>query len=734
MSAVHTAPKQAHSPLIDHLRAGGIVAPRIAVREAKRAGLPLELACALLEKESTGGRNVYGHDPSIFSGAGKVTRENYARYKRQRLASRNRSMQGVGPCQLTWWEFQDAADAAGGCWRPATNMRTGFSHLAALVKRYGESDGARRYNGTGADAEAYSRDLLVRARKWEGIIDGHAPPAARRPRRAVRRGDSGAHVRKLTRKLAHVKSPVSHEPYLKAPASRVDAEVERAVKEFQREHKLEVDGVAGPKTMKAVTRAAERTQRPGSRAANQNGSPPEPRHEDRAAHPAHAPAGVPALAAEVRRRDDAADRAWRRLVASGHKRRRALHEAKVEIEARKGDADAADMKRLLEALARIEGRLDTLVEVTEHKAEIPVTQPETPPATPAPVKADAPPPPATGATAPAERPPEKYSVPELVHEVEALDARRRRLRDELIERYTRADEQLAHLRGETRPAADGPPPRERRHRPPPRHRPRDGDASRSERDPLGGKTATTTLGDRGLVVRRSKIALARYLAAHGSAEHRALRRRLRREAATPKKANLASPAWGRAVKAAQHVAGRPVTGELDGELTQILLPYWPRDQLAKRVARSTPAWRAIPGQLTPNFNIKELACKDGAHTSYVSGLMREEGLSKKEARHRAKGLATRLERVRTLGGGRPLVITSAFRTRAYNASLSGSATNSAHTRGFAVDTPPPRGVSLDQHKQHVLKAFECGVGYYPPGRGYFIHGDFDHSLGGRRTW
>ena len=87
----------AASTLIERLRAGNIVAPRIAIQEAKRAGLPLELACALLEKESGGGKNVYGHDPSIFRGAGQVTRENYARYKKARLASGNRQMQGVGP-------------------------------------------------------------------------------------------------------------------------------------------------------------------------------------------------------------------------------------------------------------------------------------------------------------------------------------------------------------------------------------------------------------------------------------------------------------------------------------------------------------------------------------------------------------------------------------------------------------------------------------------------------------
>jgi len=177
-----------------------------------------------------------------------------------------------------------------------------------------------------------------------------------------------------------------------------------------------------------------------------------------------------------------------------------------------------------------------------------------------------------------------------------------------------------------------------------------------------------------------------------------------------------------------------VTGELDGDLTRVLAPFWPRDNVAKRAIRSTPAWRTIPGQLTPNFNVKEFHCKDAQRTGYVEGLMREQGISKQAAKNRAKELAKRLERVRKAGGGRPLIITSAFRTRAYNASLTGSATNSAHTRGYAVDTPPPPGISLDQHRRNVLGGFECGVGYYPAGRGYFIHGDFDSTLGGRRTW
>jgi hypothetical protein len=235
-------------------------------------------------------------------------------------------------------------------------------------------------------------------------------------------------------------------------------------------------------------------------------------------------------------------------------------------------------------------------------------------------------------------------------------------------------------------------------------------------------------------VRRSKLALARFLAKEGPAEYAPLRRRLRLEAKAPRNGDVASAAWVKGVEAVQKLAGRPVTGELDGELVQLLLPHWPRDGAAMRIVRSTPAWRAIPGQISPNFNLKELACSDRARTPYVQGLMREQGPSKQEARARAKQLASRLERLRRLGGDRPLLITSAFRTKAYNATLSGAATNSAHTRGFAVDTPPPRGVSLMQHRAHVLEAFECGVGYYPRGRGYFVHGDFDHTLGGRRTW
>jgi uncharacterized protein YcbK (DUF882 family) len=566
-----------------------------------------------------------------------------------------------------------------------------------------------------------------------------------------------------------VRSPKTKQPYLDGVTRRLTRAVADAVRDFQRDHGLEVDGVAGPQTRSTLRTTDERQRRKRGAEPAQPAEKPVRRRDKRA------PARVTVLAHEVERLEDETTEAWRKLVAYGHRRRRRLLAERAELQDRSGGLGSDELKQLLEALARIEGKLGTLVELEQHKPEAPagpgqpptegpvtVTESGVPeaPATTAPQAAPAA---AAGDVATVElataviaeakvgpeavdtaKPLKDYAVPELVRRVEALEKQAHEARVELIGRYEAVDEELKKLLGD-----DDDEPR-RRSAP---LRRKDGGTTRvngrpgerrrrdrvkrpapAERDPLGGKVINTTLGDRGVFVRRSKIALSRYLAKKGNPEHRPLRRKLRREAATPRTGGIASPAWMQAVKAVQHISGRPVTGELDGELTKVLQEYWPRDNAGKRILRATPAWRTIPGQLTPNFNVKEFACKDAARTPYVKGLMREQGLSKKDAKARAKGLAERLERVRKLGGDRPLVINSAYRTKAYNASLTGSATNSAHTRGYACDSTPPRGVSLDQHKAHVTQAFECGVGYYPMGRGYFIHGDFDKTLGGRRFW
>jgi uncharacterized protein YcbK (DUF882 family)/peptidoglycan hydrolase-like protein with peptidoglycan-binding domain len=750
----------ADTALFDRLRSAGIVNPRTMVSEATAVGLRLGVAAALLEKESRGGLNLFGHDRDrhtgkyIFparDGDVKVTKALYHEYRAKRDATGN--CQGVGPCQLTAKFLQDAADKAGGCFKPAVNMRIGFGHMASLMKQNGERTGARMYNGSGDAAEAYADDLLKKAARWESIIGGAKVPAAPR---VLRLGDHGPLVLKLTKRLSYVPSRKTKAPYLDGPRRKFDAATEAALKAFQREHGLDDDGrfgtLSGRKLNRAVKRERLRRQQGGQVPVVTTPGVPATKP---VAHPVQHGSRLPALVAQARKLDEEADDAWKSLVAYARRQRRLRDKLASKTDYQK--AVVAALGHMTEILLRIEDKVEDIAEVEEHEEKVaeaiakdtaelakqtaavaekvtagggggggepPVPVVQADPIAPPLPEGPAPLPPHTNGAAAA--PPRRLadlSDDELVHRVARLDAQMEKAREELIRRYTRVDKELARLRPPKKGGGKG-----------------TGHGTTAPVTPVqgggAGKVVLTKLGDRGLFVRRSKLALAGYLKAKGNPEHAALRRRLKRDARTAGKANLATVVWQQGVKAAQHISGRPVNGELDGELVRLLQPFWPRDNAGKRLVRGTPGWRAIPGQLTPNFNIKEFACKDAAHTGYVEGLVREKNLTKKQAKERAKGLAKRLERVRKLSGNRPIIITSAYRTEAYNGSLKGAVPNSAHTRGYACDTPAPQGVTLLQHEQHVLSAFECGVGYYPPGMGNFIHGDFDPTLnhGQRRRW
>ena len=127
-------------------------------------------------------------------------------------------MQGVGPCQLTWYEFQDEADREGGCWRPEINIRIGFRHLAANIKLHGEAEGAKRYNGAGKAAELYSAELLRKAAAWEQRLAGVAVPANDHPARTARPRCAAATadpaVAKLSRRLSRLTSAKTGSAYL----------------------------------------------------------------------------------------------------------------------------------------------------------------------------------------------------------------------------------------------------------------------------------------------------------------------------------------------------------------------------------------------------------------------------------------------------------------------------------------------------------------------------------------
>lgn len=144
--------------------------PLTIIQEARAAGLPISLGFALGEQES-GFRNVFGHDPTTsipesWKGT-KVTKSKYAHYRANRA---RHGMQGVGPCQLTWWATQDTADRLGGCWKPRINFRVAFRTLATNVKTYGQKDGIRRYNGSGPAADRYSQEVRAKAARWHRVL------------------------------------------------------------------------------------------------------------------------------------------------------------------------------------------------------------------------------------------------------------------------------------------------------------------------------------------------------------------------------------------------------------------------------------------------------------------------------------------------------------------------------------------------------------------------------------
>ena len=361
--------------VIARLRAGGIVVPKLCVAEAARAGLRLELAAALLEKESGGGHNVFGHDRDksgkyIFparDGTVKVTKELYLEYKRRRVASGDKAMQGVGPCQLTWFSFQDDADKLGGCWKAQLNIRVGFGRLAGLVRAHGDSVGARMYNGSGPDAEKYSADLLKRAAAWKARLAGAAPAPVADDGGPLQRGDRGQRVARLTRKLSKTRSK-DGKPYLAKPRQQFGPAVESALKAFQADHRLEADGVYGPVSQRKLNRVHRLQQsKPVAKPAMKPAGKPV------AGKPV---AGKPAkrqerrlkpLVAQVLRYDAEAGEAWEELVGYAARRRKQL--ARVQAKAGAGAAGDAALRSTVAqgfeavtaALKEIDGTLDTIV-------------------------------------------------------------------------------------------------------------------------------------------------------------------------------------------------------------------------------------------------------------------------------------------------------------------------------------------------------------------------------------
>mgnify|MGYP006376259313 CR=1 FL=1 len=110
--------------------------------------------------------------------------------------------------------------------------------------------------------------------------------------------------------------------------------------------------------------------------------------------------------------------------------------------------------------------------------------------------------------------------------------------------------------------------------------------------------------------------------------------------------------------------------------------------------------------ITPNFTRQEFDCKDG--TPYP-----EEWIES-----RLRPLCEAIEVIREVAGGKPINITSAYRTEAHNKKV-GGAKNSEHVKGRAVDIVC-RGKGMTAEVLHTIilrligekKIPDGGVGLY----------------------
>lgn len=150
---------------------GGRYGYRI-VTAADRAGIPVSLACALVEQESDF-RNIFGCDLGNRSSA-PWCRQDVTRERVQDLlhyVAHGGPSNGVGLTQLTSIGFIQRAEAMGGAHLPKHQLSVGFAILEALIRRYGERQGIGAYNGGAGNPQwGYADQVLSRKARWKRVL------------------------------------------------------------------------------------------------------------------------------------------------------------------------------------------------------------------------------------------------------------------------------------------------------------------------------------------------------------------------------------------------------------------------------------------------------------------------------------------------------------------------------------------------------------------------------------
>jgi hypothetical protein len=75
----------------------------------------------------------------------------------------------------TWWQFQDRADKAGGCWRVEANIRVALHNLGEMVRARGEEGGLAVYNGGPSNPNLQYAHQVINGRGTnQGRVGWHA--------------------------------------------------------------------------------------------------------------------------------------------------------------------------------------------------------------------------------------------------------------------------------------------------------------------------------------------------------------------------------------------------------------------------------------------------------------------------------------------------------------------------------------------------------------------------------
>lgn len=120
--------------------------------------------------------------------------------------------------------------------------------LAEALKRHDWQAFARAYNGPGYRKTAYDTKLAAAyAGHTVGTVDKPAP-ASHPSMHALRSGSTGEDVRDLQEVLSALGYPIARDGVF-------GRQTEAALRAFQRDHGLSMDGIAGPLTRQALTDA-----------------------------------------------------------------------------------------------------------------------------------------------------------------------------------------------------------------------------------------------------------------------------------------------------------------------------------------------------------------------------------------------------------------------------------------------------------------------------------------------